>query len=161
MDDGGERSEFWTQLRNKDGQRQIKRADGSEDLPLRCFWEGLPAPTIALRMLRESGRASEFGYASSKLGRVAAAAIDVVVKPGVDGSLCAHVAIWALRPRRPGSARRRPESAARARQLLTAGGHRPTAAVGIDMGSAEGGEVLHGKTGASPKQQLPKRLTPL
>eukprot|EP01044_Picomonas_judraskeda_P042508 COSAG03_NODE_21912_length_297_cov_1.787879_1_plen_55_part_10 len=35
--------EFWTQLRSADGQRMLKRADGSEDLALRGFWEGLSA----------------------------------------------------------------------------------------------------------------------
>lgn len=55
--------EFWTQLRSADGQRMLKRADGSEDLALRGFWEGLPAPTVALRMLRQDGRAQAHGYA--------------------------------------------------------------------------------------------------
>ena len=31
-------NEFWTQLRSADGQRNIKRADGSEDLALQGFW---------------------------------------------------------------------------------------------------------------------------
>ena len=40
----------------------LKRSDGSEDLALRGFWEGLPAAAVALRMLRQEGRAEAHGY---------------------------------------------------------------------------------------------------
>ena len=57
--------EYWTQLRSADGQRQLKRADGSEDLALRNHWEGLPAPRVAFRYLRQSKLAAAYGYGGS------------------------------------------------------------------------------------------------
>lgn len=80
--------EFWTQLRSADGQRMLKRSDGSEDLALRGFWEGLPAAAVALRMLRQEGRAEAHGYT-----------VDVVPPSRVD-----HKS--SPRGRRLGSARR-------------------------------------------------------
>ena len=47
--------EFWTQLRSADGQRNIKRADGSEDLALQGFWEG----PLNLGRLTEGGGGAE------------------------------------------------------------------------------------------------------
>ena len=41
--------ECWITFRSEDGQRQIKRSDGSEDRALQGFWEGLPQASVALR----------------------------------------------------------------------------------------------------------------